>query len=63
MAERLQVQPEQDQPTATVVDDDGEERPGFDVDTSDGRAALIDRMLSGEDATGFDSTYETTEGD
>jgi hypothetical protein len=63
LGERLQVEPERDQPTATVVDDDGEERDRYDLDDSDQRAALIDARLAGEDVAGFDSSYESIEGD
>jgi hypothetical protein len=57
----MKVEPERDEPSANVIDHDGEERPGFNLDRSDERAAAIDALMSGEDVAGYDSTYETTD--
>ena len=55
------VPQERDEPSANVVDHDGEERPGYDLDNRDERSAAIDALMAGENVAGYDSTYETTE--
>jgi hypothetical protein len=43
------------------VDDDGEERPGFNLDNRDEQAAAIDALMEGHDVAVYDDTF--TEGD
>jgi hypothetical protein len=44
--------------SAIVHDDDGEQRPGFNLDNSSERAEAIDRLMDGQDTTTYDSSYE-----
>jgi hypothetical protein len=61
IGERLAVPREREEPSARVVDDDGNERPGYDLDKPNERAEAIDRLMAGEDVAGYDSTYTTVE--
>jgi hypothetical protein len=59
IAERLEIPQEREAPSADVIGEDGEVKPGFNLDNSTERAAAIDNLLEGQDVTGYDSTYET----
>jgi hypothetical protein len=61
IGERLAVPQEREEPSATVVDEDGEQRPGYDLDNPNERAEAIDRLMEGQDVAGYDSTYTTVE--
>jgi hypothetical protein len=63
IGERLRVEPEETEPSANVIGEDREERPGFNLDKSDERAAAIDNLLAGENVASYDSSYESIEGD
>ena len=54
IGEKLRVEPERDEPSKLAVNDDGEEVAAYDLDSSTDRAAVIDRMMSGEDTTVID---------
>jgi hypothetical protein len=60
---RLETEREREQPSATVVDAEGNERPGFNLEDSSQRAEAIDRLMAGEDVGTFDSSYEIQEGE
>jgi hypothetical protein len=58
ISELLNVPQETEEPSATVVHDDGRERPGFNLDSSSERAAAIDALMAGEDVSTYDSDSE-----
>jgi hypothetical protein len=55
IGEVLRVEPERDEPSKPAINDDGEEVAAFDLDDSTDRAAVIDRMMSGENAAVIDN--------
>jgi hypothetical protein len=62
IGERLQVPQEREQPSANVLDPaTGEEKPGFNLDDSNERAEVIDRLLQGQDTSTYDNSYEETD--
>ena len=63
IGERLRVPPEREEPSATVVEDDGDERPGYNASSPDELAALIDARLEGQDVAVYDNDSHITEGD
>lgn len=50
IGEKLRVPREQDEPSTPAINGDGEEVAAFDLSNSTDRAAVIDRMMAGEDA-------------
>jgi hypothetical protein len=63
IGEQLQVPEERPEPSANVIGEDGEFKPGYDLDSSKERVAAIDALMAGEDVATYDNSYEAIEGD